>query len=109
MICRLVLAILLVAGARAACAQQASLGISTTDSASDFGRQIGRRLVFICPPVDALVGDVWGSDVYADDSVICLAAIHAGVLPWRQAGLVAIVIHGAAASFQGSARNGVTS
>lgn len=107
--CCIVLAGLLVAGAQAASAQQASLAISPTDSATAFSRQAGRRLVFICPAIDQPSPDVWGTDTYADDSSICSAAIHAGFLPFGRAGLVAIVMGGIVGSFEGSERNGVKS
>lgn len=35
---------------------------------------------------------IWGSGVYTDDSCVCYAAIHAGVLKLGQGGLVAIEI-----------------
>jgi LCCL domain-containing protein len=92
-----------------ASAQQASIGISGTDSATGFRYQTGRRLVFICPTIDMPSQEVWGTDVYADNSAICSAAMHAGFLPLGRAGLVSIVIGGEASSFMGSTRNGVTS
>lgn len=109
MSCCVVLAGLLAAGAQAASAQQASIAISPTDSASGFSRQTGRRLVFICPAIDQPSPDVWGTDIYADDSSICSAAIHAGFLSFGRAGLVAIVMGGIAGTFEGTGRNGVKS
>ena len=104
----LLLAAGLAAGAPAS-AQQLSLGLAPTDSASGLAHLTGRRFVFVCPAIDAPAGDLWGTDIYADDSAICTAAIHAGVLQFGQAAPVAIVIVGETASFAASDRNGVKS
>ncbi len=105
---------LIVAGAAAAMApaaqaQQSSLGITENESASNLARETGRRATFICPALSAPSAEIWGTDIYADDSSICTAAIHAGVLPMGQAGVVTIVMGGPTGSFSGSPRNGVKS
>jgi hypothetical protein len=92
----------------AAAQQQDSLGILETYVASSFNRQIGRRINFICPAVTKPSTDIWGTDVYATDSAICSAAIHAGVLALGEAGPVSIVMGPEVATVQGSTRNGVT-
>ncbi|XP_077307220.1 uncharacterized protein LOC143927143 [Lithobates pipiens] len=52
-------------------------------------------------------GTVWGTDVYTDDSSICKAAIHAGILG-NNGGLVTVQKTPGQQSYSGSARNGVT-
>ncbi|PIO15353.1 hypothetical protein AB205_0107340, partial [Aquarana catesbeiana] len=52
-------------------------------------------------------GTVWGTDVYTDDSSICKAAIHAGILG-NNGGLVTVEKTPGQQSYSGSARNGVT-
>jgi hypothetical protein len=37
-------------------------------------------LVCACPAAATAAGSVWGSDVYTDDSAICRAALHAGMI-----------------------------
>lgn len=54
-------------------------------------------------------GNVWGADIYTDDSSICEAAVHAGVITRAEGGVVHFELLGAQPSFQGSERNGVTS
>lgn len=104
---RLILACLLGACAQAAPAQQqSSIALTEAESASGFSRQIGRRLRFICPAIATPNTEVWGTDVYANQSVVCTAAIHAGVLPMGQAGIVSIVI-GEGGPFAGSERHDV--
>lgn len=53
-------------------------------------------------------GSVWGSDPYTDDSDICTAAQHAGVLP-EGGGQVTVRRIGGFPSYEGSMRNGVES
>jgi hypothetical protein len=53
-------------------------------------------------------GSVWGSDVYTDDSVICRAAVHAGVIG-PSGGTVTLRMLPGMQSYTGSERNGVTS
>jgi hypothetical protein len=67
----------------------------------------GTRLTFVCPAVDGRAS-VHGTDVYTADSGVCAAAVHAGALKLGQPGVVTLVFGGAAASFRGSERNGVT-
>jgi len=59
-----------------------------------------------CPANFALSASVWGSDVYTDDSYICKAALHAGVIG-RNGGSVKIELLGGQSSYAGSTRNGV--
>lgn len=51
---------------------------------------------------------IWGTDVYTDDSPVCVAGVHAGVLPKRSAGLLRVVMLGKMTHhFVGTTRNGV--
>jgi len=98
-----------IATADAAVAQQATLGAVITDNAAAFRRQVGRRVTYICPAYIPLTGSVYGTDVYTDDSPICLAAVHAGALRAGTAGPVTLVMGDDAPSFRGSTQNGVRS
>ena len=64
---------------------------------------------FQCPPAAGRTGNVWGTDVYTDDSSICEAAVHAGLIRRDEGGMVHYERLGAQPSFQGSVRNGVSS
>ncbi|MGQ9910535.1 MAG: LCCL domain-containing protein, partial [Candidatus Flexifilum sp.] len=69
---------------------------------------VGQSTVVTCPAgCAAATGAVWGSGPYTDDSAICRAAIHAGVLT-DQGGPVQVTIAPGQQSYTGSARNGVT-
>ncbi|MDG2001912.1 MAG: LCCL domain-containing protein, partial [Novosphingobium sp.] len=53
-------------------------------------------------------GSVWGTGTYTDDSSICRAALHAGMISNR-GGQVTFSVMGGLASYRGSNRNGVSS
>ncbi len=53
-------------------------------------------------------GSVWGTDVYTDDSSICRAARHSGLIGSRGGAITFTVMAGRPA-YQGSLRNGVDS
>ena len=74
-----------------------------------FRAQVGRAVTFVCPSTIVANGRVWGTDSYLDESPVCTAAIHAGVLTRGTSGQVTILISDEGQSFQGTRRNGVTS
>lgn len=51
-------------------------------------------------------GSVWGTDIYTDDSRICRAAVHAGVIRSR-GGVVTLDMRRGQSSYDGSNRNGI--
>jgi hypothetical protein len=55
----------------------------------------------------AIVGSVWGTDVYTTDSNLATAAVHAGVVKVGETGIVRVKILPSPVSFAGSVRNGV--
>jgi hypothetical protein len=59
-----------------------------------------------CAP-GSMSGRVWGTNIYTDDSAICAAALHAGVVGLA-GGTVTAVASPSRASYQGTTRNGVT-
>jgi hypothetical protein len=52
---------------------------------------------------------VWGTDIYTDDSSVCTAAVHAGLITLAGGGAVTIEIRAGESSYTGSARNRVKS
>lgn len=72
-----------------------------------FRYQDGYRLRCYCPP-ERMVGRLWGTFVYTDDSSICAAARHAGACP-AGGGEVEILGRPPVANFTGTTRNGITS
>lgn len=68
----------------------------------------GERIELVCPAIgNAAMGAVWGTDIYTDDSAICVAALHAGAIT-TEGGTVTIEILPGQSNYPGSTRNGVT-
>ena len=89
--------------------QVVGLGLSQWGEDAKHLRSLnGKRFAYWCTgtPTNATV---WGSDVYTDDSSVCQAAIHAGVITRTRLGIVVIEIRKGQPSYRGSVRNGVTS
>jgi hypothetical protein len=62
----------------------------------------------VCPATRTAEGKLWGTDVYTRDSVVCVAAVHAGVIT-AAGGVVVVTRARSPVEFVGSSRNGVTS
>lgn len=69
----------------------------------------GERFTFVCPANGAASSRLWGSGLYTDDSSICTAAVHAGVINVVSGGTVTIEIRPGAGSYQATYSNGVNS
>ena len=80
-------------------------GVTQADS---WDGQAGRVVTFLCPPLFEL-HTVYGTDVYTDDSYVCTAAAHAGVITQPSGGLVTIKLLSGTRVLTGSTRNGITS
>jgi hypothetical protein len=63
---------------------------------------------FLFEVTGATGGQVWGSDVYTDDSSLATAAVHAGVLRDGQKGVVKVMVLEGKSSYDSSTRHGVT-
>jgi hypothetical protein len=76
------------------------------------GSEIGKTYACACPPSasgDSPAGAVYGTLVYAYDSNICSAAVHAGALKAATAGRVSVQMIDSPAVFKGTTQNGVKS
>jgi len=69
----------------------------------------GERYAFRCPPGKPMPSHVAGSGPYTDDSSICTAAVHAGVIHAKDGGEVIIEIRPGQARYAGSDRNYIKS
>ncbi|KAG8555480.1 hypothetical protein GDO81_017718 [Engystomops pustulosus] len=61
----------------------------------------------LCPDKCPANGNVWGTDIYTDDSSICIAAIHAGIKS-NVGGEVTLWKTPGQANYSGSTKNGIT-
>ena len=77
-------------------------------NAVDYRGANGQRYSYACPG-GGEPSTIWGTDVYTDDSSICTAAVHAGVITLAKGGPVVIEIRAGQDSYTGSDRNGITS
>lgn len=69
----------------------------------------GEQYAFLCPPGKPQPGRVMGSGPYTDDSSICSAAVHAGVIRPKTGGAVTIEIRPGQATYSGSEQNYIAS
>jgi hypothetical protein len=76
--------------------------------ASGFRGQNGQRYLYACPPGGS-AGDIWGTGTYTDDSSVCTAAVHDGLITLAKGGYVTIEVQPGASSYTGSTQNGITS
>lgn len=77
-------------------------------NAAQYRGEDGKRIAFLCPP-DGEIGTVWGTDTYTDDSSVCSAAVHQGIINTIEGGRVVVEIGPGEESYEGSEANGVTS
>lgn len=83
--------------------------IDWTRQADGLRGRDGQRFAFVCPPNGTVSARVWGTDLYTDDSSICSAAVHAGLITPGGGGAVTIEVRAGASSYAASTRHGVTS
>ncbi len=116
------LALLLVAGfATGGCATatdlvntaaQAATGAPTQSgwdvNATQFNGRNGLQVLYQCEAGGRL-GSVWGTDVYTDDSSVCSAAVHMGLITQARGGTVRIQIAPGREAYNGTRRNDVQS
>ena len=79
-----------------------------TTSASTFRGQNDQQFEFVCPS-GGQPGTVWGTDVYTDDSSVCTAAVHAGLIDLASGGTVTIVMLPGRDAYSPTDRNGISS
>jgi hypothetical protein len=76
-------------------------------SATEHRGQDGIRFDYDCPAGSP--GSIWGTDLYTDDSSVCTAAVHVGLITADTGGRVTIEIRPGASAYTGSLRFGVES
>ena len=78
-------------------------------NASEHRGENGRRFSFSCPAIGAApAASVWGTGTYTDDSSVCVAAVHAGIIAPATGGDVTIEMGGGQSSYTSTTQNGVT-
>jgi len=54
-------------------------------------------------------GQIWGTDIYTDDSTLAMVCVHAGLLKEGETKVIAVTLLPGQVSYSGSTRNGITS
>jgi hypothetical protein len=67
---------------------------------------VGASTTLVCPAGCSPSGRLWGTDVYTDDSQVCLAARHAGVIG-QEGGAFTLTIGAGEGGYAASTRHGV--
>ncbi len=75
-------------------------------SATAYRSNLGKSISFHCPP-KGRAGAVWGSGPYTDDSSVCTAAVHTGLITFAAGGSVKITVSQGQGSYRKSLRHGV--
>lgn len=70
--------------------------------------RVGRRVGYDCPE-DGTPSTVWGTGTYTDDSSVCTAAVHAGLITVEDGGRVVIEVAPGQESYEATEANGITS
>jgi len=86
---------------------RAQVEISWSSNARSY-RGRSEPITVVCPP-GGRAQPVWGSDVYTDDSSVCTAAVHAGVITFATGGTIVIEMRPGRNGYPGNRRNGVAS
>jgi len=77
-------------------------------TASNMAGEPGTMIKVVCEP-NGRAGSIWGTLVYTDDSSICTAAAHAGLIGVVAGGEVSFTIHGRQVNYPGTTKFGITS
>jgi hypothetical protein len=87
--------------------QTAAVQLTCGQNAQTLAGEPGRTYLVNCPS-NCTSSTIWGAGVYSDDSAVCTAAIHAGVLS-TAGGRTVMTIAPGQASYPATTSNGVTS
>jgi LCCL domain len=89
----------------------AAVEIKWSDSPAslDIKTSKGLKFAFACPPSEQPINQLWGTAAYTDNSSVCLAGVHSGVITKERGGVVNIEVRGGQPNFIGSQRFGVLS
>lgn len=90
-----------------ACSSSSALTTWST-TAAELREETGSEFTYECPSGGHIVA-IWGTDTYSDDSSICTAAVHAGVIDLEGGGEVTFKMRPGLTDYAGSRRNDVTS
>jgi len=76
-------------------------GVGWDVKADSHRGQNGQRFSYFCG-AHGRPGNVWGTGIYTDDSSVCTAAVHHGLISFESGGTVGIEIRPGQSSYRGS-------
>lgn len=82
--------------------------IAWDTSAATFKGEKGQTYTFRCP-AEGTAQTIYGSDIYTDDSSICTAAVHVGLITLERGGTVTIEIRHGRSTYGSTTRHGIKS
>jgi hypothetical protein len=82
--------------------------VTCTQNAQGLTGASGTRHFVTCPG-SCTGGTIWGTGTYSDDSAVCQAAVHAGILSASRGGTIVVTIADGLTAYPSSIANGVTS
>jgi sugar lactone lactonase YvrE len=82
-------------------------GAGWTATAALYAASTGIRYTYLCPP-GGPAAPVYGTGIFTENSSVCTAAVHAGLISLIHGGTVTIRVVPGVASYLGSTRHGVT-
>jgi len=80
-----------------------------SENAVSYRGQLGKQILIHFPANGSSTGNIYGTNIYTDDSPIAVAAVHAGIISFEKGGIVIVEIVEGKNSYEGSTRNGVSS
>ncbi len=88
-------------------ADEDAVDVTWSLDAGEYRGRDGWMVAYDCSP-DGETSTVWGDGVYTDDSSVCVAAVHAGLIDFADGGRVVIEISPGLEEYGSSTANGVT-
>ncbi|HEX9950421.1 MAG TPA: LCCL domain-containing protein [Rubricoccaceae bacterium] len=85
-----------------------AVAASWETAVTEYRDRVGARVAFDCPAGGSEY-TIWGTDVYSDDSSVCTAGVHMGLISFARGGRVVLQIKSGQSSYSGTTRNGVQS
>lgn len=77
-------------------------------TAADHRGQDGKTFDYVCPP-NGTPNTIWGVETYTDDSSVCTAAVHVGLITVEEGGTVTIEIGPGQDTYETGIANDITS
>lgn len=89
-------------------AAKAAVAQAWSEDAQMYRGKDGQTIEYDCPP-NGIPGDLWGVETYTDNSSVCTAAVHVGLITFDTGGTVTIKIGPGEAYYEAGVRNQVVS